>query len=249
MKFAFFHPCTLARRHRPRANSRRDYRADSVCRGIGFCQRMACRASLYPLQHGFLVPDFWQPILPPALKKSGWGRRSWCRRCTTRCGWPRIPQCWTWSATDAWTWALAAAPAATSTPATGWTRRRARNDSRTLSRLSRDFGLLRVSATKAGSTSWMTLTWSRPPYSSPIRPFTSPLPALRRPWSFLVSSGHNLCVAVVQDTAAALELCHRFVQLSEEAGNNRPMSRNPLLPLLLCCRDRGAGSAGHRRPD
>ena len=66
-----------------------------------------------------------------------------------------------------------------------------------------------------------------PPLQQPHPPIY--IAATRTPATleFLVSSGHNLCVAVVQDTAAALELCHRFVQLSEEAGNNRPMSEIP----------------------
>ncbi|MSQ06513.1 MAG: LLM class flavin-dependent oxidoreductase [Dehalococcoidia bacterium] len=44
---------------------------------------------------------------------------------------------------------------------------------------------------------------------------------------FAVSTGHTLCVAVVQDTADALELCHRFVRMSREAGFNVPISRIP----------------------
>ena len=44
---------------------------------------------------------------------------------------------------------------------------------------------------------------------------------------FLVSTGHNLCIAVVQDTAEAIDLCQRFVTMSQAAGHHRPMSDIP----------------------
>lgn len=44
---------------------------------------------------------------------------------------------------------------------------------------------------------------------------------------FVVSTGHPLCIAVVQDTAKSLDLCHRFVALSKQAGFNVPMSAIP----------------------
>jgi alkanesulfonate monooxygenase SsuD/methylene tetrahydromethanopterin reductase-like flavin-dependent oxidoreductase (luciferase family) len=44
---------------------------------------------------------------------------------------------------------------------------------------------------------------------------------------FAVSRGYNLCIAVVQDTAEALDLCQRFVTLSRQAGFHRPMSEIP----------------------
>jgi alkanesulfonate monooxygenase SsuD/methylene tetrahydromethanopterin reductase-like flavin-dependent oxidoreductase (luciferase family) len=44
---------------------------------------------------------------------------------------------------------------------------------------------------------------------------------------FAVSIGHTLCIAVVQDTADALDLCQRFVTLSQEASFNVPKSRIP----------------------
>jgi len=44
---------------------------------------------------------------------------------------------------------------------------------------------------------------------------------------FAVSTGHNLCIAVVQDTADALELCQRFVEKSQEAGFNLSKSEIP----------------------
>jgi alkanesulfonate monooxygenase SsuD/methylene tetrahydromethanopterin reductase-like flavin-dependent oxidoreductase (luciferase family) len=44
---------------------------------------------------------------------------------------------------------------------------------------------------------------------------------------FLVSTGHNLCIAVVQDTAAAIDLCQRFVAMSREAGHQRSMAEIP----------------------
>jgi alkanesulfonate monooxygenase SsuD/methylene tetrahydromethanopterin reductase-like flavin-dependent oxidoreductase (luciferase family) len=44
---------------------------------------------------------------------------------------------------------------------------------------------------------------------------------------FVVSTGHTLCIAVVQDTASSLDLCQRFVAMSREAGCNVPMSEIP----------------------
>ncbi len=44
---------------------------------------------------------------------------------------------------------------------------------------------------------------------------------------FVVSTGHPLCIAVVQDTAQSLDLCRRFVTQSEQAGFNVPMSAIP----------------------
>lgn len=66
-----------------------------------------------------------------------------------------------------------------------------------------------------------------PPVQQPHPPIY--IAATRTPATleFLVSTGHNLCIAVVQDTAAALDLCHRFVELSAAAGHNRPMAEIP----------------------
>jgi len=44
---------------------------------------------------------------------------------------------------------------------------------------------------------------------------------------FAVSTGHSLCIAVVQDTADALDLCQRFVEKSHEAGFNLSKSEIP----------------------
>ena len=49
---------------------------------------------------------------------------------------------------------------------------------------------------------------------------------------FAVSTGHSLCIAVVQDTADSLSLCHRFVQQSAEAGFNVPKSRIPFFRYI-----------------
>jgi alkanesulfonate monooxygenase SsuD/methylene tetrahydromethanopterin reductase-like flavin-dependent oxidoreductase (luciferase family) len=66
-----------------------------------------------------------------------------------------------------------------------------------------------------------------PPVQKPHPPIY--LAATRTPETldFAVSTGHNLCIAVVQDTAAALDLCQRFVDKSGEAGFNIPMSSIP----------------------
>jgi alkanesulfonate monooxygenase SsuD/methylene tetrahydromethanopterin reductase-like flavin-dependent oxidoreductase (luciferase family) len=44
---------------------------------------------------------------------------------------------------------------------------------------------------------------------------------------FAVSTGHTLCIAVVQDTAEALDLCQRFVASSAAAGFNVSKSQIP----------------------
>ena len=44
---------------------------------------------------------------------------------------------------------------------------------------------------------------------------------------FAAASGHPLIVGVVLDTPGAIDLCHRFVDLSAKAGHNVPMSRIP----------------------
>ena len=49
---------------------------------------------------------------------------------------------------------------------------------------------------------------------------------------FAVSTGHPLCVAVVQDTADALDLCQRFVEKSSDAGFNVPKSQIPFFRYL-----------------
>jgi alkanesulfonate monooxygenase SsuD/methylene tetrahydromethanopterin reductase-like flavin-dependent oxidoreductase (luciferase family) len=66
------------------------------------------------------------------------------------------------------------------------------------------------------------------------RPVQKPHPpiyiaATRTPTTldFAVSTGHTLCIAVVQDTADALDLCRRFVDKSAEAGFNIPKSAIP----------------------
>ncbi len=49
---------------------------------------------------------------------------------------------------------------------------------------------------------------------------------------FLVSTGHTLCIAVVQDTADSLDLCRRFVEQSAQAGINVPKSRIPFFRYI-----------------
>ncbi|PKB78221.1 MAG: hypothetical protein BZY88_19520 [SAR202 cluster bacterium Io17-Chloro-G9] len=49
---------------------------------------------------------------------------------------------------------------------------------------------------------------------------------------YAVSTGHPLMVGVVQDTPVALDLCRRFVTLSQESGHNVPMSQIPFFRYL-----------------
>ena len=66
-----------------------------------------------------------------------------------------------------------------------------------------------------------------PPVQQPHPPIY--LAATRTPATleFAVSTGHSLCIAVVQDTAEALDLCQRFVSMSREAGLHRSMADIP----------------------
>ena len=49
---------------------------------------------------------------------------------------------------------------------------------------------------------------------------------------FAVSTGHTLCIAVVQDTADSLDLCRRFVEQSAHSGFNVPKSRIPFFRYI-----------------
>ena len=66
-----------------------------------------------------------------------------------------------------------------------------------------------------------------PPLQKPHPPIY--IAATRTPTTldFAVSTGHPLCIAVVQDTADALDLCQRFVVKSKEAGFNVPKAQIP----------------------
>ena len=44
---------------------------------------------------------------------------------------------------------------------------------------------------------------------------------------FMVSSGHTLCIAVVQDTAASLALCQRYLDLAKEHGRDVSLADVP----------------------
>lgn len=49
---------------------------------------------------------------------------------------------------------------------------------------------------------------------------------------FLIDSGYGLCIAVVQDTASALELCQRYLELSKERGKQASLSDVPFFRYL-----------------
>jgi alkanesulfonate monooxygenase SsuD/methylene tetrahydromethanopterin reductase-like flavin-dependent oxidoreductase (luciferase family) len=66
-----------------------------------------------------------------------------------------------------------------------------------------------------------------PPVQKPHPPIYIAATRTLETLAFLVSTGHNLCIAVVQDTADALDLCQRFVAMSQAAGHHRPMSDIP----------------------
>ncbi len=66
-----------------------------------------------------------------------------------------------------------------------------------------------------------------PPLQKPHPPIY--IAATRTPATleFAIAQGYNLCIAVVQDTADALDLCQRFVARAREAGLERPMAQIP----------------------
>ena len=71
-----------------------------------------------------------------------------------------------------------------------------------------------------------------PLQESRIRRSISPRRARRETLDYCISHGHNLCIAVVMDTAPALDLLQRFVSKSEAAGNDRPASEVPFFRYM-----------------
>jgi alkanesulfonate monooxygenase SsuD/methylene tetrahydromethanopterin reductase-like flavin-dependent oxidoreductase (luciferase family) len=66
-----------------------------------------------------------------------------------------------------------------------------------------------------------------PPVQQPHPPIYLAATRTSATLEFAVSTGHSLCIAVVQDTADALDLCQRFVSMSREAGFHRSMADIP----------------------
>ena len=71
-----------------------------------------------------------------------------------------------------------------------------------------------------------------PPLQSPHPPIY--IAATRTPETldYCVSKGHNLCIAVVQDTTPALDLLRRFAAKTAEAGIDRPASEVPFFRYM-----------------
>ena len=71
-----------------------------------------------------------------------------------------------------------------------------------------------------------------PPLQSPHPPIY--IAATRTPETldYCISKGHNLCIAVVQDTAPALDLLRRFAAKAAEAGIDRPASEVPFFRYM-----------------
>ena len=71
-----------------------------------------------------------------------------------------------------------------------------------------------------------------PPLQSPHPPIY--IAATRTPETldYCVSKGHNLCIAVVQDTTPALDLLRRFAAKADEAGIDRPASEVPFFRYM-----------------
>ncbi|MGE3537896.1 MAG: LLM class flavin-dependent oxidoreductase [Candidatus Tectimicrobiota bacterium] len=71
-----------------------------------------------------------------------------------------------------------------------------------------------------------------PPVQQPHPPIYIAATRTLTTLQFAVSSGHNLCIAVVQDTDEALELCQRFVSMSQAAGFQRCMADIPFFRYI-----------------
>ena len=56
---------------------------------------------------------------------------------------------------------------------------------------------------------------------------------------YAVSTGHPLVIGVMLDTPDALDLCRRFVQMSQESGKNVPMSRIPFFRYFYVAETEG----------
>ena len=71
-----------------------------------------------------------------------------------------------------------------------------------------------------------------PPLQSPHPPIY--IAASRTPATldYCISHGHNLCIAVVMDTAPALDLLERFVKKASDAGLDRPASEVPFFRYM-----------------
>ena len=66
-----------------------------------------------------------------------------------------------------------------------------------------------------------------PPVQKPHPPIYLAATRTLATLEFVASTGHPLMIGVVMDTRDGLDLAHRFVELSKEAGHDVPMSRIP----------------------
>ena len=66
-----------------------------------------------------------------------------------------------------------------------------------------------------------------PPVQQPHPPVYLAATRTQATLEYVAGTGHPLIVGVVQDTTDALDLCHRFIELSKEAGHDVPMSQIP----------------------
>lgn len=66
-----------------------------------------------------------------------------------------------------------------------------------------------------------------PPVQKPHPPIYIAASRTPETLEYLVSSGHTLCIAVVQDTAASLALCQRYLDLAEDRGRKVSLADVP----------------------
>ncbi len=71
-----------------------------------------------------------------------------------------------------------------------------------------------------------------PPLQAPHPPIYIAATRTRTTLEYVVSTGHPLICGVVLDPSDALDLCHRFVQMSGESGYNIPIARIPFFRYL-----------------
>ena len=75
-----------------------------------------------------------------------------------------------------------------------------------------------------------------PPTQKPHPPIYIAATRTQETLEYAVSTGHPTIVGNVQDTDDALDLCHRFTEMSREAGHNVPMSAIPFFRYVHVAR-------------
>lgn len=81
------------------------------------------------------------------------------------------------------------------------------------------------------------LNLAPPPAQTPHPPIYIAASYTQQTLDFLVSNGHNLCIAVVQDTQKSLELCQRYLSLAADAGVSASLADVPFFRYFYVAED------------